>query len=294
MAKKLLSSDYTVFVQGAFKIPETDFYNYYFNIVNEHVEDNIDVVEKLINAVNEQIDLYRNRRGTHQAWEVDEKGNRIAINWDEGSMSLLPVFGINRKINKSFFDNQIVQLEDINSLVDLRSCVKKYENTLPENVFHEANKIYPYNGELDFEKIQKRKEALDKVWETYLLKNEDASNKVDSSPPKRKFIANEKALAYIFDLYATGKQIPENHTEGGLSAKEIKKIGAEKGFDKPDTFYRAVRNVSKYDLSRKRDLNNISHGWLTAVETLSDHWDKTREYLIQQGLIESSSNNIVE
>lgn len=103
----------------------------------------------------------------------------------------------------------------------------------------------------------------------------------------KKFIANEYALAYIFDLYATGKRIPENKTEGGYNKKELIKKGVELyQFDKKkDTFYRAVKHVASFDLNNKQYLEQISKNWVEAVSELSKDWCKTKEYLIEKELI---------
>ncbi|MDW7691475.1 hypothetical protein R9C00_17990 [Flammeovirgaceae bacterium SG7u.111] len=131
-----------------------------------------------------------------------------------------------------------------------------------------------------FEYIAKRNNDYQELLSKSGLVTQSNSSKKTS----KKFIANEHALAYIFDLYAEGKQVPINRTEGGLNAKEIKRIGIEKGFDKPDTFYRAVKNVLKFDLNKTKDLNNISKDWFNGVKTLSNNWVKTSEYLKEKGL----------
>lgn len=103
----------------------------------------------------------------------------------------------------------------------------------------------------------------------------------------KKFKANEYALAYIFDLYATGKQIPENITEGGYNKKELMKKGVELyqyGKNK-DTFYRAVKHVVTFDLNNKQYLEQISKRWVESVRELSKDWSKTKEYLIEKKLI---------
>jgi len=103
----------------------------------------------------------------------------------------------------------------------------------------------------------------------------------------KKFIANEFALAYIFDLFATGKQIPINRTEGGYNKKELIEKGVELyQFDKKkDTFYRAVKHVASFDLNNKQYLEQISKNWVEAVSELSKDWCKTKEYLIEKELI---------
>ncbi len=113
------------------------------------------------------------------------------------------------------------------------------------------------------------------------------NSNVKDDKPSKKFIANEYALAYIFDLYVNGKQIPVNRTDGGYNKKELKQIGFELyQIDKmKDTFYRAVKKVLTYDLNKQKHLALISQNWLEAVKTLSKDWNKTQQYLIDKKLI---------
>jgi hypothetical protein len=104
--------------------------------------------------------------------------------------------------------------------------------------------------------------------------------------PQSKFIVNEYALAFIFDLYANGGQIPKNSVEGGYNAKQLKKIGIEKYDLVGDTFYRSVKKVANYDLNKVQDLNNISKRWLEALKKLSCDWDCVSKYLKGKGLLE--------
>lgn len=102
-----------------------------------------------------------------------------------------------------------------------------------------------------------------------------------------KYGAKEYALTYIFDLYATGKQVPINRIEGSLDAKKIKQdVSKFPMYDKaPDTFYRAVKSVLEYDLNKPTDLQNISKDWLNAVRNLSTNWVITERYLKDKNLI---------
>ena len=100
-----------------------------------------------------------------------------------------------------------------------------------------------------------------------------------------KYTAKETALAYLFDLDTKGIKVPTNRTEGGLNAGELKIIRKEKGFEKPDTFYRGVREVLKFDRNKEHELQNISKDWLNAVRNLSNNWEQTKKYLIDKELI---------
>lgn len=102
------------------------------------------------------------------------------------------------------------------------------------------------------------------------------------------FTAKEYALAYIFDLYSKGKQVPTNRTDdAGLDAKYLKSIGSEKTKNnhKGDTFYRAVKDVITYDLNNEKSLKQISTGWLSAILNISDNNTEIIEYLDKQHLM---------
>lgn len=116
---------------------------------------------------------------------------------------------------------------------------------------------------------------------------QQTETKTEQETPK-KFTVKEYALTYIFDLYANGRQIPTNKTEGGYNKKVLIQTGIQLyQFDKKkDTFYRAVKNVAeKFDLNKKQDLINISQSWIEAVMTLSKDWNKTKKYLKEKELI---------
>lgn len=138
---------------------------------------------------------------------------------------------------------------------------------------------------VNFSNIAAIKDAINKAEAS--LQTSERTEQFERKKNEVKFIAKEYALAYIFDLYANGQQVPTNRVEGGLNAKELNRIGKEeKGFNKPDTFYRAVKDVLKLDLNKKAELQGISKDWIDAVKNLSTNWGKTKEYLKLQGLIE--------
>ncbi|MEJ5993469.1 hypothetical protein WG904_03485 [Pedobacter sp. Du54] len=102
--------------------------------------------------------------------------------------------------------------------------------------------------------------------------------------PIKKYNANERALAYIFDLYANNERIPINIVEGSFDKKAILEVGKKKGFEAPDTFYRAVKQMSNLT-DKKEFIQSVSKRWIEAVEKLSIDWPKTKRYLITKGLI---------
>lgn len=133
-----------------------------------------------------------------------------------------------------------------------------------------AMKFQEYN--LPFEVIQ---QPFDKDMPGIGFKIERTKTPIPVNPG---FIANESALAYIFDLYADGKQIPTNRIEGGLNKKHLMKIGESRGY-KGDTFYRAVKTVCNYDLNKKDELESISVRWLEVCTELSSNKEKLTKYL---------------
>ncbi len=196
----------------------------------------------------------------------------------------------------------IVQIENSQNLIkqgrveDLKKRLKEYL----DNIVLELNNFEVNKGN----RIENSKNNLLEIAQDYCIlklhfllhteqlikinsnvKDDKILNKEQETP--KKFIANEYALAYIFDLYVNGKQIPVNRTDGGYNKKELIQIGFELyQIDKmKDTFYRAVKKVVTYDLNKQKDLALISQNWLEAVKTLSKDWNKTQQYLIDKKLI---------
>lgn len=107
-----------------------------------------------------------------------------------------------------------------------------------------------------------------------------------NEPSPTHYKADEYALTYIFDLYASKKELPANRVDGGLDAKQIKEdSGRFPTFQKkPDTFYRAVLRVVTFNLSSEVFLRQISKDWYNAVRDLSSNWDITYQYLKEKNL----------
>ncbi|WP_262245961.1 hypothetical protein [Parapedobacter soli] len=202
MGKKLLTDDYNEIVKGAFKIDESDFHNYYLNIVNEHYESNNDIAEKLIEFVEKWADGFR-------GYVIDHDNAILSYDrfkaWNAGGLffplpnNLSQQLGIIRQVNKPFFDGQIEQIERIKTLIELRELQKKLESLAPKIVVNATNELCPYNGELDFEKINERKRILDLV----TMKFDEGKRK----PKNNDKVPNGAQWAVIFH-YA--------HKSGGL------------------------------------------------------------------------------
>lgn len=157
------------------------------------------------------------------------------------------------------------------------------ENDDGNKITPEINQVHA-KMEVNVRWLEKLKSIRDNNYNLLSLQNKATK---EGQQATKKFIIKEYALAYIFDLYANGKQIPTNRTDGGYNKKELIQIG----FNlyqlniKKDTFYRAVKDVAKFDLNRQQDLVNISKGWLEAVHALSKDWVTTKKYLIEKKLI---------
>lgn len=106
---------------------------------------------------------------------------------------------------------------------------------------------------------------------------------------KVKYKAKEYALAYIFDLYSKGEQIPINRTnDAGFDKKILECIGSEKtnGNFKGNTFYNAVKEIiNKYNINSLQDLNLISSDWKNAVLAISENDNEIIKYLKNNSLM---------
>lgn len=103
-------------------------------------------------------------------------------------------------------------------------------------------------------------------------------------PEPQDFTANEKALSYIFDLYAAGMQVPMNR-DNTLKAREIEQIGQKQYNEKPNTFIKAVRYILNHDLNNENHLQNISLEWKAAVFSLSKNSEELTQYLNSKNLV---------
>ena len=123
MVKYLDSIEYNKIVFNTFQLPESDFFKYYSQVVVDHLADNPDLFDELKLAINRRIEWLRGMHPidyTQQYWSVDEDGNKTLIplrklyeEFDDVSYPLPSELGIRRKINKSFFDEQIRIIKEI-------------------------------------------------------------------------------------------------------------------------------------------------------------------------------------
>src|SRR5690554_5279789 len=100
-----------------------------------------------------------------------------------------------------------------------------------------------------------------------------------------KFKADEYALAYLFDLHASGKRVPTK--KDGLDKEAIKLLAEERDPEhKPDSFYRSVKKLLRYDLNNPKYLNDISTRWEHVVKELSSDSERMIAYLTEKKLID--------
>lgn len=181
---------------------------------------------------------------------------------DEITKSLFDYFKETEQNEFEAFESKAIQVNDIGEAVKLFQSGKFQKFTFPNSFLNPSTiQQQPNNEPLPPQPIAKQKPV--------------------------KYTANEYALAYIFDLFAKGQQVPTNRVEGSLNAKEIKEDSSIfSNYDKaPDTFYRAVKYVLNFDLNKPTDLQNISKDWLNAVSNLSNNWERTKQYLQNKKLI---------
>lgn len=127
MGKRLLSKDYDMIVQETFSIPDNDFIKYYLNIVEENISDNPDIFIQLKNSIQRKLNWYLNKLPRYQVWEIDDStGEKIPVNQEGQPFSLKP-FGIDRFINRSFFDQQIKIVEVIEKLREVGRKINDFK-----------------------------------------------------------------------------------------------------------------------------------------------------------------------
>jgi hypothetical protein len=186
MAKRLLTKDFENIVFETFSMPETDFYNYYLNTVEEHHSQNPNITAQIFEVLKNWVQWHKSKvySGTiievesedgttqnidlNQSWYIDEYGKTIYSNLDETAVSLLPEFGINRQVNRAFFDNQIKILETIQSSIELKQKIEAFEDQLPKFV-KETIAEHPQPKGFDFVEIKSRVKLLSCI--PYVVEN---------------------------------------------------------------------------------------------------------------------------
>lgn len=206
------------------------------------------------------------------------------------SLTFFKIYIVN-ETGKEFNNDGILTIDNWNSLKDIffKQRIENYKSsyTFNEKIELELDTLDSLIiKELDYKILKGRYKKL--LTEISISESTIKDNSTTTIQNKKiKYSANENALAYIFDLYANGEQVPINRVEGSLNAKKLKEIGSKRGFSKPDTFYRSVKNVlKKFDLNNKKDLDSISIDWYNAVKNLSKDWVTMKQYLDKKELNE--------
>lgn len=179
MKKKLISKDYTNYVFEAFKVSKEDFYHYYLDIVENHIKYNPRIVEKLAKGVEYWIDWYSSQiygglisvkrpdgsvevMDRFQTFLVNEKGEESKIDMKETKVPLFPEFGIQRHVDRSFFDTQLSALELIQEGINIKKKIQDFYNSLPQEYKILIDKDIVPEG-IHFEDINAAFEAINNL-----------------------------------------------------------------------------------------------------------------------------------
>jgi hypothetical protein len=114
-------------------------------------------------------------------------------------------------------------------------------------------------------------------------------NKEKNTRKRKEYSLKEVALAYIFETYATSKNIPKS-PQGEYSKTELERIGKDEyNVEKGNSFYCAVRDIlnADWDLNKEKHLEHISPRWYDAIKEICINrksWDAIEKYLKQKGL----------
>lgn len=176
MQKRLITKDYEKIVFESFKISETDLHNYYLNIIEEKYHYNKDIVSKLKESVNNYLNCYYSEIygksitvtfedgskevvNENQTWYEDKNGKRIPIPLENKLIPLLLKFGIYKHVNKSFFDNQLKELNRIQEIIDFKKSTIEFESMISKYAKLEE----PISVGFDYEEIRERYQKLKKL-----------------------------------------------------------------------------------------------------------------------------------
>lgn len=163
-----------------------------------------------------------------------------------------------------------------------------YKNVIVRNLPFDYDFIH--SDEANFHNIEALPDSIycQALWDYYMWIEREFSMQTNpvsvGDANSRNYTSKEMALVYIFDTYASGKQLPQNLTEGGNSKKDLMLIGVSRGM-KGDTFYRAVVKVLRYDLNSVDQLFHISKDWENVLRHLSSDWSKLSNYLRAKSLL---------
>lgn len=146
MGKYLDSIDYNKIVVNTFQLPESDFFKYYSNQVEDHIAHNPDMFDELIAAIERRIEWYRDQHPDDYSYNgKDQNGNDITIilDFDEADQVYIPLFNclpgynLRRSINKAFFDEQIKVVNLLSIKYNLKKIV---DNAVDKNNIGKSSK----------------------------------------------------------------------------------------------------------------------------------------------------------
>ena len=98
-----------------------------------------------------------------------------------------------------------------------------------------------------------------------------------------KLTAKHHALAYLFEIYAYGKNLPIS--DGGLAKSELEEIGNKRMKKNGNGFYKEVSKITKdYDINSNKDLEQISKKWKEITLLILNNDEKVIKYIESKGL----------
>ncbi len=162
MAKRLLSKDYNKFVFDTFSMPEKDYFNYYSNIVDENYKYNPDIIEKLKFAINGWIEWYKTKIDYRPVWEVDKNGNKTKLDPTKTRIPLYVEFGIQRHVDKSFFDEQLKIIKLIGGNINLKNRILELESKYPPEL-RKLIKDIPFPDGFEYSELKQRFEIISEL-----------------------------------------------------------------------------------------------------------------------------------
>lgn len=285
MNKRLLTEDYKSIVKKTLEMPESNFYNYYLNIVEENFRYNPDIIDQINLIINNWILWYKSKvyggkvrikfeDGTtkhvdrNQVWESDEDGKRIPLDIEKTQYPLLIDFGIRRSVDRAFFDNQKNIVKTILGNIELKQRIIDFESQLPEPIKNILAKN-PIQEGFDYNDIKNRVELLNHIPEMLTL-YEKGVNAVGSQKEIPQIKSQSKshmrniALKYVYE----GMSI--TRTNGNEIADLYGHTSGEKLFQL-FTYYSSYANrKGKPNPCTPRKFNNKIELFERVHETLTD------------------------
>ncbi|HSH65255.1 MAG TPA: hypothetical protein VLB84_05515 [Bacteroidia bacterium] len=130
--KRLLSADYDRFIVDTFKLPLSDFNNYYLNLFDEYEATNSDFGVQIIAAIDRLFDWYKDEaHKAPKAWGYDpETKKEKPIDPYTVKIPLFIKFGVDRHINANFFEMQIEVVKNIQLSRKVQKLQDKVEGQL--------------------------------------------------------------------------------------------------------------------------------------------------------------------